>query len=98
VSILMVIYRAANARVSVLGRGPGGSALVDVELYPGAETVPGVLVARPDGPVFFANAEPMRDWMIGRLNGSGPPVHTVLLDLEATTDLDVPAADMLREL
>lgn len=91
-SAFVVIYRAANARPAALGRD--GQDLVDVERNPGASVVPGVLVVRPNAPVFFANAVSLRDWVVGRLDGQ----HAVVLDLEATTDLDVPAADMLRAL
>ncbi|NUT49166.1 MAG: sulfate permease [Saccharothrix sp.] len=97
-SVFVVIYRAAYARVSVLGREPGETGAVDLGLHPAAHPVPGVLVGRPNGPVFFANATLVRDWVVNRLDAADPPAHTVLLDLEATTDLDVPAADMLREL
>jgi high affinity sulfate transporter 1 len=93
VSVLVVIYRAAYARISLLGQESGE--LVDSRLHRGARTFAGLLVVRPDGPVFFANAVLVRDWIMGQLTES---VHTVVLDLESTTDLDVPSADMLRAL
>ncbi|OLF08374.1 hypothetical protein BLA60_23435 [Actinophytocola xinjiangensis] len=93
-SAFVVIYRAANARPAALGREKGGPDLVDVGQNPDAHAFSGVLVVRPNAPVFFANAVSLRDWVVGRLGDQ----HAVVLDLEATTDLDVPAADMIREL
>lgn len=80
-SAFAVIYRA-------------GQDLLDLAQHPGTRPVRGVLVARPNAPVLFADAIAVRDWVFERLDGVG----TVVLDLEATTDLDVPGADMLREL
>ena len=41
---------------SVLGRLPGTRTFVDLALHPEAESVPGLLIFRPDGILFFANA------------------------------------------
>ncbi|SER22518.1 SulP family inorganic anion transporter [Actinokineospora terrae] len=89
VSVVAVIYRAARAGISTLGRGSDGTGLVA-----DGSPVPGVLVVRPDGPVFFANAVAVHEAVIALLGGA----RTVVIDLESTTDLDVPAADMLSDL
>lgn len=43
-------------RLAVLGRLPGNRRSVDLADHPDATTTPGLLLVRPDGPVFFANA------------------------------------------
>ncbi len=53
---------------------------------------------RPENGLFFANAAGFREAIIAEMTSSAEPVKAVLLDLGATTDLDVPSADMLAEL
>ena len=55
-------------------------------------------MVRPENGLFFANAEAFRELIIAELTSNTEPVKAVLLDLGATTDLDVPSADMLGEL
>jgi sulfate permease, SulP family len=98
VSLLALVARASQPRLSVLGRQPGRIVYGDVAQHPDYETVPGLLVVRPDEGVFFANADTLRDEIRVLINDSEPPVLAVLLDLEMTTDLDVPGAEMLGEL
>lgn len=97
-SILVLVYRAARPRIVVLGREPGLLDLVDSAKSPGAHSIPGLLMLRLGEPLFFANASALRDEIIARVTASELPVRAVVLDLEATTDLDVPGADALAEL
>ena len=60
--------------------------------------MPGLLIVRPENGLFFANAAGIREAIIAEMTSSAEPVKAVLLDLGATTDLDVPSADMLAEL
>jgi len=57
-SLALLIYRVSRPRVSVLGAAsaPAG-ALEDLERHPDASAIPGVLVVRPDVPLFYANAQ-----------------------------------------
>jgi sulfate permease, SulP family len=57
-----------------------------------------VLIVRPDAPLFFANSTILRDAIRADVRASDPRPHTVLLDLEATSSIDVPTNDMLGEL
>lgn len=98
VSLLALVARASQPRLSILGRRPGRIVYGDVAQHPDYETVPGLLVVRPDEGIFFANADTLRDEIRALINDREPPVLAVLLDLEMTTDLDVPGAEMLAEL
>ncbi len=98
VSLLALIARASQPRLSVLGRQPGRIVYGDVGYHPDYVTIPGLLVVRPDEGIFFANADTLRDQIRTLVMGSVPPVQAVLLDMEMTTDLDVPGTQMLAEL
>lgn len=98
VSLLALVGRASEPRLAVLGRVPGGVDFTSIRRHPENLTEPGVLIVRPENGLFFANAAGFRDSILDELRASADPVQTVLVDLAATTDLDVPSADMLREL
>ena len=61
VSIMIVIYEAAYPHIAILGRLPGTSVYRNVQQYPEAEPTDGVIVVRVDAPLFFANAQNVRD-------------------------------------
>ncbi|MCP3161861.1 STAS domain-containing protein [Myxococcus sp. QH3KD-4-1] len=97
-SVALLVWRASQPRVSELGRAPGTLDFADVRRQPAPLTVPGLLMLRPNEGIFFANATALRDAIISRVDSATSPVHVVLLDLEVTSDLDVPGADMLGAL
>jgi high affinity sulfate transporter 1 len=97
-SLFVLVWRASQPRLAVLGRAPDSLELKDVRRHPENKTVPGLLVVRPENGLFFANAEAIREVILGEMQSSAEPVKAVLLDLGATTDLDVPSADMLGKL
>lgn len=98
VSLLALVGRASHPRLAVLGRVPGGVDFTSVRRHPENLTEPGVLIVRPENGLFFANAAGFRDAILEEMAASDDPVQAVLVDLAATTDIDVPSADMLREL
>ena len=57
-SVAMLLKALASPRLSVLGR-VGEHDYVSVVRFPKARILPGMLVLRPDEPLFFANAEPL---------------------------------------
>ena len=67
-----------------------------VRRYPDAREAPGVVVFRWEAPLFFANSGIFRQ-QIRRLVATRRP-DWIVLQCEAITDIDVTAADMLKEL
>ncbi|MGE5770199.1 MAG: SulP family inorganic anion transporter, partial [Betaproteobacteria bacterium] len=98
VSLFALVWRASHPRLAVLGRVPDRLDFTDIRRYPENKTIPGLLIVRPTNGLFFANAAGFREAIIGEMASSAEPVKAVLLDLGATTELDVPSADMLAEL
>ena len=97
-SFLLLVYRASQPNLSVMGRLPGGEEFADVSRAPDSRPVPGLLIVRPNEGLFFANAGPLRDRILALVRASEPPPRAVLLDLEMSNDLDVPSADALADL
>jgi sulfate permease, SulP family len=98
VSLFALVIRASHPRLAVLGREPNRLTLSDIHRHPENSTLPGLLIVRPENGLFFANAPGIQEAIITELTSSNVPVKAVLLDLGATTDLDVPSADMLEKL
>jgi high affinity sulfate transporter 1 len=96
-SILNVFRRAWWPYQTVLGRVEGLAGYHDVRSYPGAGQLPGLVIYRFDGPVFFANAKTFRD-EVRRLAAADPPPSWILIAAEPVTDVDTTAADVLEDL
>jgi sulfate permease, SulP family len=97
-SLVWFIGAASRIRLAVLGRLPDDRGYADVLDHPGAATVPGLLLVRPDGPVFFANANPLRLGVLRLVGAAPPPPRVVVLDLSSSFRLSVPTVDTLTEL
>jgi sulfate permease, SulP family len=102
-SLLEMLYRLARPHEGVLGRVPGVDGMHDVADYPNARTIPGCMFYRYDAPLFFANIDDLRE-RVGKLiaieNKAYPdsPVRWLVLNVEANVEIDITAADGLREL
>ena len=102
-SILEMIHRLARPHEGVLGRVPGLAGMHDVDDYPDAQTLPGLIVYRYDAPLFFANVGDLRRralLAVEQENAADPkhPVRWFVLNVEANVEIDITAADGLRDL
>ena len=97
-SVADLFARVARPPASVLGRVPGLAGLHNIEDYPDAVTIPGLLVFRYDAPLCFANAQDFRSHALSAIDDQAAPVEWFLLNAEAIVELDVTAADALHQL
>ena len=70
----------------------------DIDDYPDARLVPGLVVYRYDSPLFFANADDFKRRALASLDYSEGPVEWFLLNAEANVELDSTALDALEAL
>jgi SulP family sulfate permease len=102
-SLVEMLYRLARPHEGVLGRVPGLAGMHDVDDYPDAETLSGLVVYRYDAPLFFANiGEMCRRALLAvdQENAASPdqPVRWFVLNVEANVEVDITSADALRDL
>jgi SulP family sulfate permease len=98
-SLLMLLLRASRPDIVTLGRLPGErEGYADLARNPDAEALPGILVVRLDAPLYFFNASACRAQILARLAAQPEPPRLVVLDVGATSDLDVTTTDMLGQL
>jgi MFS superfamily sulfate permease-like transporter len=81
----------------MLGRVPGSRAFVPLGGDSGAEPVPGLAVLMPQGPIFFANSQRVRDGVRAAL-ALEPRPKQVLLNLGASPRVGVAACDLIEGL
>jgi len=96
VSLIALAYQVADPPVYVLGRKPGTNVFRPrSKEHPEDESFPGLLLLRPEGRVFFANAEHIGQKMRWAIQEHRPTV--VLIDLSGVPDLEYTALKMLAE-
>ena len=99
VSLLMTLRDLSEPKVSVLGRLGQGHDFVNVAAHPEAREIPGLLIMRPEAPLFFANADRMLALVQQQIEARGlARVQTLVLSLEESPDLDGTSIEALAEL
>ncbi|MFP4147937.1 MAG: SulP family inorganic anion transporter [Nitriliruptoraceae bacterium] len=97
-SVLGLVYRASRVEVEEMGRIEGEKAAWgSIERHPERERVPGLLLLRLSAPLFWANASVIEEQVIAAVDDHDD-VRALILDLEATGQLDTTSTDMLHHL
>jgi len=97
-TLIALMWRLSKPQDSVLGRIPGSRSFVDIHRHPEAEQIPGLLIFRPNGVLFFANANRVRNRLRELVNLDRTDVREILLNLEACPETDVTSLEMLEQL
>lgn len=97
-ALINLAKRAANPAIDVLeSDGDPKQSLLD-EATAGGTTAPGLIVVRLAAPLFFANGTVFSSAVKKAVTAASDPVHHVVIDLEAVTDVDVTGAEAFAEL
>jgi MFS superfamily sulfate permease-like transporter len=97
-SLVFVVQRLARPSIGVLGHDARTGAWGRVDRVQGLQVDPQVLVMRSDGPLLYPNADAVRQRVFDTATAAQPRPRVVVLDLAASTDLDVQSADTLSDL
>jgi high affinity sulfate transporter 1 len=98
VAVIEFLWDGWRPYSAVLGRVDGIRGYHDLQRYPDARLVPGLVLFRWDAPLFFANAELFQARVLDAVAASPTPVRRVIVTAEPVTSIDVTSADMLAEL
>lgn len=96
-SLIAALRHFSEPVVHELGELGSSRNYVDIDNAPVAVAVPGLLVLRPEEPLFFASAERVMSEVMDRVRARSG-VKTVVLSLEESSDLDSTALECLLEL
>lgn len=106
-SILIVLYESAYPHTSVLGRLPGTSLYRNIKQYADAEQYDGLVIIRIDGPLYFANAQNIRDKVRKykrvatealEARQAGQVVKYIIMDLSPVSHIDTTALHALEDM
>jgi MFS superfamily sulfate permease-like transporter len=96
-SVLAALHRFSQPVLHELGELGSSRNYVHLQVQEGAAAKPGVLILRPEEPLFFGSAERVTVEVL-RQASARAGLHTVILSLEESADLDSTAVDCLTEL
>jgi high affinity sulfate transporter 1 len=95
-SLVTLASQVANPRVYVIGRKRGADVLRPLSpKHPDDETIDGLLILRPEGRLFFANAQQVADRIRALIVQHRPRV--VALDMSRVFDIEYSALQVLIE-
>jgi len=97
-SVAELLTRVARPHDAVEGLVPGVAGMHDVDDYPQARTIPGLLIYRYDSPLFFANAENFHRRALAAVDEQTEPVRWFVLNTEANVEVDITALDAVDAL
>ncbi len=97
-SLLGLVYRASRVDVEEIGRIKGEKAAWgSISRHPQRRSIEGLKILRLDAPLFWVNAASVEEQVIAAVDAA-PETRAVILDLEATDQLDTTSTDMLHNL
>lgn len=100
-SVAELLTRVARPHDAIEGVVPGVAGMHDVDDYPQARTIPGLVVYRYDSPLFFANAENFHRRALAAVDEADEqegPVRWFVLNTEANVEVDITALDAVDAL
>jgi SulP family sulfate permease len=97
-SILLFITLNTRPNTAILGRLPNTNIFRNVEHFPEAETIPGLVILRIDASLYFANAVFLKEKVHEILREHGANLKALILDGSAVNDLDSSADTALHQL
>jgi MFS superfamily sulfate permease-like transporter len=97
-AIAKLLQAASRPNEAIIGRVPGLDGYNEITGQAGAETIPGLLVYRFDGPPLFFNADYLKSRVRARVEAASPDLRWFLYVAEPANYLDVTGAEALESL
>lgn len=98
ISLLLLLRRASQPHVAVLGRVPGTELYGDIEANPENLRADGIFVFRADAAILYFNCEFLRDRFLELLGRETTPVTFAIWSLSPSAHVDLAGAEMLLHL
>ena len=95
ISLVQLLRAASRPHVAFLGRIPGTRRFSDHERHPDNESIPGVLIVRPESALIYFNVDHVCETILDRVRAEPTPPRLVVLDLSAAPRVDLQSAHTL---
>jgi len=96
-SIFLLLARASQPNVAILGRLPGTGRYADSARHPDVEPLADVIAFRPEASLLYINAETVMDTVMARVHAA-PDIKLVVCGLSSSPFIDLAGAKMLHDL
>jgi SulP family sulfate permease len=96
-SLLWLVRVATAPGIAELGRQPGTQVFRELQEHPGDEQIPGVVVLRLDGGLFFATSDTLED-RVRQVIHETPDLTGIVLDCEGINFIDSQGSAKLLEM
>jgi high affinity sulfate transporter 1 len=105
-SIAKILLQVTRPRIALLGNLTGTTIYRNVEQYPDACKVPGVLILRVDSAIYFSNANYIKERILRWLRDGKdlnkeqglPDIEHVIIEMSPVIDIDTTGIQSLEEL
>jgi len=97
-SLFWLLTVVSRPHDGVLGRVKGIKGFHDIEDFPGATTIPGLILYRFDANLVFFNVDYFRDRLRATIAAATPPVEWVVVDASSVNVVDITALQKFDEL
>ena len=95
-SLAAFLWHTSRPHIAELGMEPDTGVFLNLTRYQGLRRTPGVKILRVDAPLYFANAERVKDALLKAAQGEG--VQTLVLDASGIGACDSDCAHALADL
>lgn len=97
ISLIMILRQFSESKISILGRLDESHNFVDMVVHTEAKSIEGIIIFRPDEQIFFANSDRILSQIQKTTLTAGLSIHTIIISLEETSDLDSSSLEALLE-
>ncbi|KAJ8435159.1 hypothetical protein Cgig2_007780 [Carnegiea gigantea] len=106
ISFAKILLQVTRPRVALLGNLPGTTIYRNVQQYPAATRVPGVLTVRVDSSIYFSNSNYVKDrilrWLSDEEEANSkinlPRIQYLIIDMSPVIDIDTSGIHALEDL
>jgi high affinity sulfate transporter 1 len=106
ISFAKILLQVTRPRTAILGKIPRTTVYRNINQYPEASKVPGVLIVRVDSAIYFSNSNYVRERLLRWVtdeedllkSASLPEIQNVVIEMAPVTDIDTSGIHALEEL
>ncbi|XP_010521202.1 PREDICTED: sulfate transporter 1.2-like [Tarenaya hassleriana] len=106
ISFAKILLQVTRPRTTVLGKIPRTAVYRNIQQYPEASMVPGVLIIRVDSAIYFSNSNYVRERTLRWLTeeeekvqaGNLPGIQFLIIEMSPVTDIDTSGIHALEDL
>ncbi|CAK9160449.1 unnamed protein product [Ilex paraguariensis] len=106
ISFAKILLQVTRPRTAILGKLPRTTVYRNIQQYPDATKVPGILIVRVDSAIYFSNSNYIKDrvlrWLADEVEqlkeNKEPEIQYLIVEMSPVTDIDTSGIHALEEL